>query len=113
MVVVHDKKNVVHIMEDVIYEVLEGGGEVGHIKGHHKVLEEAVVGAEGGFPFMFQGYADIVIAGAEVDLGVDAEAVNKVIDEGKKLSFILANKTGALVVEIEGQMKLLPSMLLR
>ncbi|KAG6899628.1 hypothetical protein C0993_008533 [Termitomyces sp. T159_Od127] len=77
----------VHNDEDVVLEVLEGGRGVGHTKGHHKVLKEAIAGAEGSFPFIPQGYADIVIAGAEIDFGVDfgaVEVVNKVTNEGEE-----------------------------
>ncbi|KAG6868023.1 hypothetical protein C0993_008259 [Termitomyces sp. T159_Od127] len=83
---VHNDKDVVQVMEYVVHEVLEGGGGVGHTKGHHKVLKEAIVGAEGSFPFMPWGYTDIVIARAEVNFGVDfgaVEAVNKVTNEEK------------------------------
>ena len=38
--------------EDVVHHSLEGGGTVGHSEEHHKRFKEAVVGAEGCFPFI-------------------------------------------------------------
>ncbi|KAG6876809.1 hypothetical protein C0993_000296 [Termitomyces sp. T159_Od127] len=64
-----------------------GGGGVGHTKEHHKVLEEAIADAESGFLFMLWGYVNVVIAGVEVNFGVDfgtAEAVNKVTNKGSE-----------------------------
>ncbi|KAG6875453.1 hypothetical protein C0993_009193, partial [Termitomyces sp. T159_Od127] len=106
VVQVHNDKNVVHVMEDVDHEVLEGGGGVGHTKGHHKILKEAAVGVESSPPFMPQGYMNIVIAGAEVDLGVDfgtAEAVNKVTDEGKWIPVLFGDFVEAPVVNAKTQ----------
>ncbi|KAG6884768.1 hypothetical protein C0993_008424 [Termitomyces sp. T159_Od127] len=80
-------------MDDVIHEVLEGGGGVGHTK--------AIAGAEGGLLFMLQGYADVVVAGVEVNFGVDfgaAEVVNKVTNEGKWILVLFGDFVEALVV---------------
>ena len=38
--------------EDVVHHSLEGGGTVGHSEEHYERLEEAIVGAEGCFPFI-------------------------------------------------------------
>ena len=38
--------------EDVVHYSLEGGGTVGHSKEYYERLKEAVVGAEGRFPFI-------------------------------------------------------------
>ncbi|KAG6899325.1 hypothetical protein C0993_011202 [Termitomyces sp. T159_Od127] len=35
VVQVHDDENIIHVVKDVVHEVLEGGGGVGHTKGHH------------------------------------------------------------------------------
>ena len=38
--------------EDVVHHSLEDGGAVGHPEKHYKGFEEAMVGAEGCFPFI-------------------------------------------------------------
>ncbi|KAG6894494.1 hypothetical protein C0993_011368 [Termitomyces sp. T159_Od127] len=106
MVVVHNNKNFVHVVEDVVHEVLEGDGGVDHTKGHHKVLKEAIAGAEGSFSFMPWSYADVVIARAEVNLGVDfgaAEVVNKVTNEEKWISVLFGDFVETPVVDAKAQ----------
>ncbi|KAG5317508.1 hypothetical protein C0989_001394 [Termitomyces sp. Mn162] len=81
IVQIYNDKDVVHVVEDVVHEVLEGGGGVSHSKGHYKILKEAVVGAKGGLPFMSQGDPDVVVAGTKVNFHVNlgaAKAINKV-----------------------------------
>ncbi|KAG5348809.1 hypothetical protein C0989_008006 [Termitomyces sp. Mn162] len=83
IVQIYDDKDVIHVMEDVVHEVLEGGGGVSHSKGHYKILKEAVAGAKGGLPFMSRGDLDVVVAGTKVDFCVNlgaAKAINKVSD---------------------------------
>ncbi|KAG6899002.1 hypothetical protein C0993_001859 [Termitomyces sp. T159_Od127] len=101
VVQVYNDKNIIHVMEDVVHEVLESSRGVGHTKGHYKVLKEAVAGAEGGFQFMPWSYMDVVIAGAEVDFGVDfgaAEAVNKVTNEGEGITVLFSDFVEAPIV---------------
>ncbi|KAG5329726.1 hypothetical protein C0989_009338, partial [Termitomyces sp. Mn162] len=83
IVQIYDDKNIVHVVEDVIHEVLEGGGGVSHSEGHYKILKEAIVGVKGGLPFMSRGDPDVVVAGTEVDFCVNlgaAKTINKVSD---------------------------------
>ncbi|KAG6877187.1 hypothetical protein C0993_009535 [Termitomyces sp. T159_Od127] len=99
---VHNDEDIIYVVEDVVYKVLEGGRGVGHTKGHHKILEEAIAGVEGGSLFMLQGYADIVIAGAEVNFNVDfgtAEMVNKVINEEEGILVLFDDFVEAPVVD--------------
>ncbi|KAG6875723.1 hypothetical protein C0993_007792 [Termitomyces sp. T159_Od127] len=101
VVQVHNDEDIIHVIEDVVHEILEGGRGVGHIKGHHEVLKEAVAGLEGGFPFMPQGYANIVVARAEVNLSIDfgtAEVVNKVTNEGEGILVVFGDFVEAQVV---------------
>ncbi|KAG6876539.1 hypothetical protein C0993_002376 [Termitomyces sp. T159_Od127] len=102
VVKVHNDEDIIYVMEDVVHKILEGGREVGHIKGHHEVLKEAVAGLEGGFPFMLQGYADIVVAKAEVNFSIDfgtAKAVNKVTNEGEGILVLFGDFVEAQVVD--------------
>ncbi|KAG5346576.1 hypothetical protein C0989_000616 [Termitomyces sp. Mn162] len=83
IVQIYDDKDVVHVVKDVIHEVLEGGGGVSHSEGHYEILKEAVAGAKGGLPFMPWGNPDVVVAGTKVDFRVNlgaAKAINKVSD---------------------------------
>ncbi|KAG6882412.1 hypothetical protein C0993_010664, partial [Termitomyces sp. T159_Od127] len=101
---VHDDKNIVHVMKNVVHEVLKGGRGVGYTKGHYKVLKEAVAGPEGSFPFMPQGYADIVIAGVEVNFSVDfstVETVNKVTNEREGIPVLFGDFVEAPIVDIK------------
>ncbi|KAG6894805.1 hypothetical protein C0993_010721 [Termitomyces sp. T159_Od127] len=103
VVQVHNDKDIIYVVEDAVHEVLEGGRGVDHSKGHHEILEEAIAGAEeGGFPFMSQGYVDIVVAKAEVNLSIyfsTAEAVNKVTDEEEGIPVCLGDFVKAPVVD--------------
>ncbi|KAG6884635.1 hypothetical protein C0993_009389 [Termitomyces sp. T159_Od127] len=103
--VVHNDEDVIHVMEDVIiHEVLEGGGGVGYIKGHHKVLEEAVMGVGGSFPFMSWGYTNIVVTRVEVYFSIHlsaVETVNKVTNEEKGILVLFGDFVEALVVNTE------------
>ncbi|KAG5317510.1 hypothetical protein C0989_001377, partial [Termitomyces sp. Mn162] len=83
IVQIYDDKDVVHVVKDVIHEVLEGGGGVSHSEGHYEILKEAIAGAKGSLPFMSRGDPDVVVAGTKVDFRVNlgaAKAINKVSD---------------------------------
>ncbi|KAG5335312.1 hypothetical protein C0989_001470 [Termitomyces sp. Mn162] len=110
VVQVHSNENVVHVMEDVIHEVLEGGGGVSHSKGHHKVLKEAIAGAKGGLPFMFQSDPDVVVAGAEVYLYVylgTAETVNKISNQGEGILVFFSDFVESPIIHAESEQSIL------
>ena len=65
---VDNDKDIGHVAEDVVHEVLECRWGVGHSKGHNKVLERPVARAERGLPLMSGRDPDIVVSRVEVDL---------------------------------------------
>ena len=68
---INDDTNIRHIRKNIIHEMLKSGRGVGQAKGHNQVFECTVMCAEGGKPLVAFCNADIVIPGAEVDLGKD------------------------------------------
>ena len=69
VVEVDNNEVISHVTEDIIHEMLEGCGGIGHSEGHDQVFERAIAGAKGCFPFVPRGNADIVVAPVNVELG--------------------------------------------
>ncbi|KAG5337502.1 hypothetical protein C0989_009485 [Termitomyces sp. Mn162] len=87
---VHNDKNVIHVMMDVVYEVSKGGGGVNHSKGHHEVLKEAIVGVKG-------TRVEIYLC---VNLGT-AEVVNKVSNQGEGILVLFGDFVESLIIYTE------------
>ena len=68
VVQVDDNKDVGHIAEDVVHEVLECCRGVGHSKRHYEALEGTVARVERGLPFVSGQDPDVVVSRAEVNL---------------------------------------------
>ena len=72
--------------EDVVHHSLEGSGAVGHPEKHYKGFEEAMVGAEGCFPFISGLDAYIIETPADVqfcEVSGSAELRDEFGDEGE------------------------------
>ena len=52
--------------EDIVHHSLEGSGAVGHSKEHHEGFEEAAIGVEDCFPFIFRLDAYIIEIPADI-----------------------------------------------
>src|SRR6516165_8189134 len=68
---IDDSKVVQEVAQDVVHEVLEGGGSVGETKRHDVVLVVAIARTKRGLPLVTLRDANEVVAGTEVQLGVD------------------------------------------
>jgi len=62
----HDHAFRDEVLEDVVHHHLEGGGTVREAEEHDKGLVQAVVGLEGGLPFVSFLYPDVVEAPSDV-----------------------------------------------
>src|SRR5882672_3021836 len=77
-------EDVSHVSEDVIHEGLERSGSIGESHGHNQEFKRAISGAKGCFPLMASGDANIVVASAQVELGVDLGTAELVKEIGDK-----------------------------
>ena len=68
VVQIYDNKDVGHVAEDVVHEVLKGGWGVGHTEGHDEVFKRSVSCAKGCFPLVSRGYPNVVVARSEINL---------------------------------------------
>jgi len=78
-------------LEDLVHYGLEGSGAVGHSEEHHEGFEEAVIGAEGCFPFI--SGLDVYIIEAPADLEFcevfsSTELRDEFGDEGERISVL-------------------------
>ncbi len=71
VVEVDDDKEVRHVLEDVVHEVLKSSRGIGKSHGHDQEFERAIACLERGLPFMTSSDADIVVACTQIKLGVD------------------------------------------
>ena len=71
VVKVDHNAHIQHVSKDAIDKVLERGGSVSETKRHYQPLKGAIVGAEGGLPFISVGNVDQMIRMPEIELGVD------------------------------------------
>ena len=69
IVEIDDYEEIDHVREDVVHKRLESGRRVRHPERHDEIFEGTVTGAEGGFPFVSLGDADVVVTPPEIDLG--------------------------------------------
>ncbi|KAG5334139.1 hypothetical protein C0989_004339 [Termitomyces sp. Mn162] len=112
VVQVYNNENVIHVMKDVVHEVLKSGGGVSHSEEHYEVLKEAIAGAKGGLPFMSWSDLDIVVARAEVYLCVNlgtAEMINEVSNQGEGIPVLFGDFVEPPIIhtELEGPILLL------
>ena len=71
VVQVNHYRDVEHVGENVVHEMLEGGRRIRKSERHNVPFEGAVAGAERCFPFIAIGDADQVICMSEINLGVN------------------------------------------
>ena len=71
VVQIYNHKDIGHVVEDVVHEMLKGGWGVGRTKGHDKVLKRPISCTKGSFPLVSRGYPNVVVARLEIDLGED------------------------------------------
>ena len=92
-----------HIGEDVIHEGLKSCQCISQTKGHNTPFERAVVGVEGGFPFITFMDLKEVVGVLQVNFGIHGGlswAVKEVGDAWKRISvflgdFVECSKVGA------------------
>src|SRR5882724_5616266 len=81
-------EDISHVSENMVHKHLKHSGCVGESHRHDQELERAISGSEGCLPLVASRNANIVIAGAKVELGVDpciAKLVEEVSDEGDRV----------------------------
>ena len=71
VVQVNHYRDVKHVRENVVHEMLEGGRCIRKSERHNVPFEGAIAGAERCFPFIAIGDADQVICMSEINLGVN------------------------------------------
>ena len=84
-------EDVSHVSEDMIHEGLKCSRCIGETHGHNQELERAISGAKGCLPLVAGRDTDIVVASAQVELGVDlgtAELVEQVCDEWDRVPIL-------------------------
>ena len=77
-------EDVSHVSEDVIHEGLECSRRIGEPHGHNQEFERAILGAKCCLPLMASGDVNIVVAGPQVELGVDLGTAELVKEIGDK-----------------------------
>ena len=99
-----------HVTEDIVHEVLKGGGRVSHTKGHHQILKGTIARVEHCLPLMPRRYAHIVVTSTQVNLGNDlcsAQVVHEVTDERERLVVLVHDVVQVAVVNAEVQRAIL------
>ncbi len=89
---VYDYRNVKHVSEDIIHEVLECCGSIDESKRHDTPFKGAVTGPEGCFPFVTFGYAYKMISMLKIKLGINVGrvcGVKEVRNEWKRVTVFL------------------------
>ena len=71
VVQIYNNKDIGHVADDVVHEMLKGGWGVGHTKGHYEVFDQPVSRTKGCFPFVSWGYPNVVVARSDIYLGED------------------------------------------
>ena len=90
---VHDR-NVKHVGEDVIHEMLKRCWSIGKSEGHNSPFIRTISGAKGGFPFIVFGDLDQMVSVPEVDLCIDSGlsgCVQKVSREWERVSVLFCD----------------------
>jgi len=77
-------KDVSHVSEDMVHEGLERSGGIGEPHGHNQEFESAISGAKGCLPLVASGNVHMVVASAQVELGVDLGTAKLVKEVGNK-----------------------------
>ncbi len=89
---VYNYRNIKHVSEKIVHEVLECRGSIGESKRHDTPFEGAVMGLEGCFPFVTFGYAYKMISMSKIKFGIDASRacrVKEVRNEWKGVTVFL------------------------
>ena len=110
IVKINDNTNIRHIGKNIVHEMLKSGRGVGQAKGHNQVFECTVTSAEGRKPLVAFRNADVVIPGAEVDLGKyfgGPQLVEEVADEWKRVSVPPSKPIEFAVVDAESERPIL------
>ncbi|KIN98021.1 hypothetical protein M404DRAFT_158633 [Pisolithus tinctorius Marx 270] len=89
-----DHEDVLHVTEDVIHHVLEGGRRVAEAKVHDQWFISAFMSpdlTEGGFPFISFLDTNIVVSPSEIHLGEEftpLEPVDELRNEGERIRIL-------------------------
>src|SRR5882672_6927383 len=81
-------EDVSHVSEDMIHEGLEHSGSICESHRHNQEFEGAISGAKGCFPLVASGDVHIVVASAQVELGVDLGTAKLVKEVGDKRDWV-------------------------
>ena len=106
VVEVDNNEVISHVTEDIIHEMLEGCGGIGHSEGHDQVFERAIAGAKGCFQFVPRGNADIVVARSKVEFGKNLgllEAIEEIVDQRKWVSVLSGDAVQAPIIHTEAE----------
>src|SRR5882724_9562179 len=90
----------------MVHEGLEHSGSIGKSHWHDQELERAIVHSESGLPLVARCDANIVVASAEVEFGVDlhtAQLVEEVGDEWNRVLILSSNLVEVPEVHTESQ----------
>ena len=93
-----------NVREDVIHEVLKSCWCISQTEGHNTPFKSAIVGVEGGFPFITFMDSNEVVGVLQVDFGIHGSlswAVKEVRDAWKWISVFLCYFVEALKVGSE------------
>src|SRR5882672_2676299 len=84
-------KDIRHVSKYVIHKGLERSGSIGESHRHNQEFKRAISGAKGCLPLMASCDAHVVVASAQVELGVDlgtAELVKEIGDERDRVPIL-------------------------
>ena len=102
VVEVNDDADVEERLEDIVDKGLEGGGGVGQSEAEDSELVVAVAGTKSGLGDVLLGNADLMVGGAEVNLGEDLRAtdlVEEFVDAGKRVLVLDGSLVECTVVD--------------
>src|SRR5882724_6801094 len=84
-------KDISHVSEDMVHEGLKCNRSIGKSHWHDQELERAIACSEGCLPLVACCNANIIVASAEVELGVDlcaSQLVKEVGNEWNQVSIL-------------------------
>src|SRR5882724_560151 len=82
-------KDISHVSEDMVHEGLKCSQSIGKSHWHDQELESTVACLEGCLPLMARCDMNIIVASAEVELGVDLCAAQLVEEVGNEWNWVL------------------------
>src|SRR5882724_10625787 len=106
VVEVDNYEHISHVSEDMVHEGLECSGSVGKSHWHDQELERAIACSESCLPLVACCNANIIVASAEVELGVDlcaSQLVKEVGDEWDRVLIFSCDPIEVVKVDTESQ----------